>query len=125
LLETIKKYPLVYLATPYSKSPAGLYDAFTIAAKITGRLLRDGIKVYSPIAHGHPISIHANIDPYDHDIWMPFDEAMMDAAAAIVVVKLTWWDESKGIDHEIRYFKRAQKPVWFLDPETFEYNEVA
>ena len=45
---------LAYLATPYSKYPAGLQQAFVDAAKLAALLLRSGMNVYSPIAHTHP-----------------------------------------------------------------------
>src|SRR5581483_5926388 len=102
---------LIYLATPYSKYPDGIDRAWLDACKLTARMLRAGAKVYSPIAHTHPVAIHGEIDPLDHKIWLPFDEAMMAAAAALVVAKMTGWESSQGIAHEIRFFAQARKPA--------------
>lgn len=113
---------LVYLATPYSKYPAGIESAFAHACTIAGDLLVNGVKVYSPIAHTHPIAVHAEIDPLDHDIWLPFDRAMMDAADVCVVAKMPGWQASKGIAHEIKYFEACDKPVFYLDPATLEVS---
>jgi len=106
---------LWYLATPYSKYPAGIEVAFQHAAKATADLLRAGVSVYSPIAHTHPVAVYGEVDPFDHDIWLPFDEAMMERANGIIVLKMETWDESRGIAHEIEVFKRAGKPVVYLD----------
>lgn len=119
-LASLRLYTLVYLATPYSKYQAGIEEAFKEAAKLAGVLLKAGLKVYSPIAHTHPIAVHAKIDPYDHNVWLPFDEAMMSAAQALVVAKMDGWQVSRGIAHEVEFFQRHGKSVYYLDPATME-----
>src|ERR1035437_2595568 len=100
---------IAYLATPYSKYPGGVNDAFIAAAKLGARLLLIGVKVYSPIAHTHPIAMHGNINPLDHSIWLPFDEAMMALASSLIVAHMHGWQESRGITHEIAFFENAKK----------------
>jgi hypothetical protein len=109
---------LAYLATPYTRYPAGIYAAFADAAKLAARLILAGVKVYSPIAHTHPLAIHGNLDPLDLAIWIPFDEAMMERADVLIVAHMEGWEESKGIAHEIRHFEAGGKPIYDLDPET-------
>lgn len=111
-------FALVYLATPYSKYPAGIEAAFQDAAAIAGRLVTTGVRVYSPIAHTHPLAIFAGIDPLSHDIWLPFDEAMMCACQALLVAHMDGWDQSRGVAHEIEVFEKAGKPIFDLDPVT-------
>ena len=110
--------PLAYLATPYSKYPGGIREAFEEACRITARLLLAGAKVYSPIAHTHPIATIGGLDPLDHSIWMPFDEAMMRVCDVLIVVHLESWETSKGIAMEVEYFEKAGKPIFDMDPET-------
>ena len=109
---------LAYLATPYSKYPAGLQQAFVDAAKLAALLLRSGMNVYSPIAHTHPLALYGNLDPLDHLIWLPFDQAMMNAADVLLIAHMQGWQESYGIAHEIEYFETAGKPIFDLDPKT-------
>jgi len=109
---------LAYLATPYSKYPDGPQTAFVHACKLAGRLLRAGVKLYSPIAHTHPIASYANIDLLDLSIWLPFDEAMMRACDVLIVAQLPTWQTSIGIAHEVAFFTRAEKPIFNLEPET-------
>jgi hypothetical protein len=115
-VETLKGYGLVYLATPYSKYPDGIEAAFQDASALAYRLLREGVKVYSPIAHTHPLATYGNADPYDHSIWLPFDEAIMARSDACVVAMMPSWRISKGIAHEIKFFEKARKPVHYLAP---------
>jgi nucleoside 2-deoxyribosyltransferase len=110
------KVGLAYLATPYSKFPDGIEAAFIAASKLTAQLLRAGIKVYSPIAHTHPVAIHGDIDPHDHAIWMPFDQAMMDVCDSLIVAHLPSWETSKGVAIEIEVFEKAGKPIFDLEP---------
>ena len=109
---------LAYLATPYTKYKPGIDQAFIDAAKLAALLLRAGMKVYSPIVHCHTIAIHGQIDPLDHEIWIPFDEAMMTAADVLLVAHMQGWQESFGIAHEIKFFEDAGKPIFDLDPKT-------
>jgi hypothetical protein len=110
--------PLYYLATPYSKYAKGIEVAFADAAALAARLLVAGHKVYSPIAHTHPLAVHGKLDPLDHAIWLPFDGAMMRACDAILVAHMDGWQQSKGVLHEIRVFAKANKPIFDLDPDT-------
>jgi nucleoside 2-deoxyribosyltransferase len=124
----LKQFDLIYLATPYSRYPqskGGIVGAFQDAAALTGRLLQSGLKVYSPIAHTHPIAVHGKLDPYDHLIWLPFDEAIMAKADALLVAGMDTWQTSFGIAHEIGVFTKAGKPIFYLDPETLETEDMA
>lgn len=115
----LTQFSLCYLATPYSKYKGGdLQLAFQDAAALAARLLAGAVKVYSPIAHTHPLAVFSNLDPLDHSIWLPFDEAMMEAADALVVAHMDGWQDSFGIAHEIAFFTKARKPIFDLDPAT-------
>lgn len=106
-----------YLGSPYSKYPGGLDAAFDEICRIAAVFARSGISAYSPIAHTHPIAKAGNMDPFDHKIWLPFDEPMMVSARGLVVVKMVGWEDSFGLQQEIIYFKSASKPIRYLDPE--------
>ena len=119
-LHDLRRFDLIYVGTPYTRYPAGIEQAFIDACKLTARLLREGLKVYSPIAHTHPIAIHGGIDPLDLAIWLPFDAAIMEKADAMLIGKLTGWLESTGVRHEINTFDIAGKPIFEVDPSTLE-----
>ncbi len=114
----------IYFATPYSKYPAGLEQAFVYACQLCGELLQCGLFVYSPIAHTHPIARHAGIDPLDHKIWLSFDAVRIAKADVLLVAMMPSWETSKGVQHEINAFMEAGKPVYFLDVRAMELKPV-
>lgn len=116
-LEDLKGADL-YLATTYTKYPPGIEQAFKDACALCGTLLTRGLFTYSPIAHTHPIAIHAGLDPMDHEIWLPFDRVRMDKADAILVAKMDGWQDSFGIAYEVDVFRSAGKPIYYLDVDT-------
>lgn len=123
-ISSLKKYDLIYVGTPYTKYPAGIEAAFIDACKFTAKLMKAGLRVYSPIAHTHPIAIHGGIDPLAvNDIWIPFDKAMMAKSDAMIVAEMETWEQSGGIQHELDTFAEAVKPIYYIDPVTMEVRE--
>jgi hypothetical protein len=118
--DVLLPFGMVYIATPYSKCPHGIPVAFYDACIITARLLRHGVKVFSPIVHTHPLAVYGKIDPYDHSIWLPLDEVMMARSDTMALARLPGWESSVGIAHESDFFTRAGKPIFHFDPVTFE-----
>jgi hypothetical protein len=113
-----------YLASPYSKFPKGFREAFRQICEIGAALVRQGIPIFSPIAHNHPLAMWGGIDPLDHTIWLPLDFPMIDAAYGLIVAQMDGWTDSYGIGVEIERFTRAQKPIAYLDPTTLK-GEIA
>lgn len=103
-----------YLASPYSKYPDGIDEAFQQACMAAGQLVKHGVKVYCPIAHTHAISIHGSVDPWAHDIWMPQDMPFMEAAKGLIVLQMPTWERSRGVMEEIGKFREAGKPIVFM-----------
>lgn len=106
-----------YLATPYTKWPAGIEDAYRMACREAARFIRAGIPVFCPIAHSHPIAVHGKIDPLSHAIWLAAGAPLMAAARGLIVVRAIGWEDSYGIAEEIKAFKAAGKPILYVDPE--------
>jgi len=119
----LKQYHIVYLATPYTRYPTGIVQAFRDACTIAAKLVKDGVSVYSPIAHTHPIAIHGEIDPLDLAIWIPFDHAMLGVSDALLVAKMLSWELSYGIKQESEFFRKANKPIFFLNPHNMEVSQ--
>lgn len=119
-IEDLKRFELIYLATPYSKYPGGLDIAHHDACRVAGKLIEQGVRVYSPIAHGHPIAMKCGLDPLDLKLWLPFDAAIMSKSDALLVAMMPTWEVSKGIFHETHFFTEANKPVLYLDVGNME-----
>lgn len=113
-----------YLATPYSKYPGGLEMAFEIACMAAAQLIEKGVRVYSPIAHTHPIATHGAMDPLDHEIWLPADEPFMRHAHGLIVLKAASWEQSYGIGEEIKAFQMSGKPIIYMEPGVVPMAEI-
>lgn len=116
LIDQLRSYNMVYVATPFSKFEDGTAAAYEAACEVTGDLLRFDIKAFSPIAHSYGIAKYANIDSMDHRFWMRADKPFMEKSDALLVVQLKGWDESIGVGMEIKHFRDAGKPIHFVSP---------
>lgn len=120
-LALLRQYKRVYLGSPYTLFPAGRDAACAAIAEIAGELMVEGVKVFSPIAHGHTINECCQaLDPMDHESWLEQDEAWMEVCDALVIVELPSWENSFGIAMEADFFRQAKKPVHHLNPVTME-----
>jgi hypothetical protein len=107
-----------YIATPYSKYPAGHEAAYIAACRLTAELRKLRVPCYSPIAESHGIALYGDINPTDHQFWVDADKPMLDAASGLLVIKMESWEVSKGIQHEIEEHAKAGKPIIEWDPAT-------
>jgi hypothetical protein len=117
----MKQFPaasLAYLATPFSLHKQGLHAAFIEAVRISAALLKAGIKNYSPIAHTYGLCIHGELDPLDTRIWYPLNDEMLKRCDVLIVARMDGWKDSVGIAREIKFFRRAERPIYSLDPGT-------
>ncbi len=103
-----------YLASPYSQYPSGIQAAHDDICKVAGILLKQGINTFCPIAHTHNVAALGEVDPKDHSIWMPADELFMKGAIGCIVCEMDGWEISRGVLHEIEYFRTAGKPILYL-----------
>lgn len=105
----------VYLGSPYSLYPDHDEAADIVAAAAAG-LMAQGLVVYSPIVHGHHVSQQGDL-PTSWEFWKAQCQPLIDAASALAVLKMDGWGKSVGLQYEIGEFRRAGKPVVFLDSE--------
>lgn len=119
-LQILRAFRLVYLSTPYSLFQSGLEAAAEEAAKLEAKLVKNGVKAYSPISHTHPLGKRAEIDLKNHQFWLEYDEPFMEAAEAMVIGELPGWQDSYGCNYEQDIFRAAGKPVFFIHPLSLE-----
>lgn len=105
-----------YLASPYSKYPAGHEQAFIDICKQGAFLAMNGIYTMGAIAHTHPIAMHGEIDNQDHDFWLKWDFALIDKLDGMIVCMMEGWDKSVGVLREIEYCQKTGKPIFYMTP---------
>ncbi len=107
---------MIYLASPYSHSnPAIRRRRFKAACRAAAVLLKQGIDVYSPIAHSTPIAA-CGLDDMDHAFWMRVDRPYLQWCSMVMVLMIDGWRESRGVAMEIELSRKAGKPVCFVSP---------
>ena len=105
---------IIYLGSPYSLQ-ASQDEAAELAALAAARLMQRGSVVYAPIPHGHTIAEHGL--PESWAFWKRQCDPFIDAASALVVLKLDGWRESVGLNYEIARFHEAGKPIVYVTME--------
>lgn len=117
-MNDMPKHSLAYLASPYRLYPAGHEQAYADICAIAAQLLKAGVKVFCPIAHGHGIALHGEIDPDDMAVWHELNKAIMDRCDVLIVAHMKGWDVSNGIYEETKHFEQAGKTIFDLDVKT-------
>lgn len=107
---------LVYLAAPYSHPDPAVREArFQAANRAAGAMMAEGLHVFSPISHTHPIALCCDL-PLGWDYWEAFDRAILSRCSSVVVLRLDGWKESTGVRHEMAIAAELDLPVSFRDP---------
>ena len=107
---------MIYLASPYWHPCAATRNArFKAACRATVDLMRAGHFVFSPVVHGHPLTVYDV--PGGWEFWRPHDLEHMRRCDEVVVLTLGSWRESLGVQAEIRFANELGKPIRYMSPE--------
>lgn len=114
--ERLREAPtdLIYVACPYSHhDPAVRAERFGRANYYSARMMAAGLLVFSPISHTHPIALAGDL-PKGWDFWERYDRAYLGICRALVVLCLPGWEQSKGVQAEIKIMDDLKRPVWYI-----------
>ena len=110
------QYKLIYLATPYTHKDSRVRRRrYQTVTKITIDLLKKGIFIFSPITYNHPMS-RRNL-PIIWKFWRPYDLAFLERCTSLWVLKIDGWEESVGVNAEIRHARKLGIPIKYLTLE--------
>ena len=123
-LGDLRVFKFVYVGTPYTKYPSkdginGRDRSFQDSARILSVLIDAGIKAYSPIVSGHAAVLYGHLNAEDISVWYPFNDAFLALSDCLLIAELDTWKDSIGIQHEIEMFEHHQKPIRYLNPNTY------
>lgn len=105
---------LVYLATPYSDPNPFVREArFKAVNYQAAELMRQGVHIYSPISHTHPIAVAGNL-PKGWDYWEQYDRTILAACTRMIVFRQPGWERSKGVAAEMAIAKEMGLPIEFI-----------
>lgn len=123
-IDSLRNLPgFIYLGSPYSKYRLGHDAAAYEVSYAAALLMRSGLVIYAPITHGHTISKHAAL-PVSWDFWKAQCQPMIDAASALIVLKMNGWQDSVGLVYEIGEFERTGRPIVYVDPAELHVDSV-
>lgn len=109
------KGKLIYLASPYSHpDPAVRLARFQAACKAAAAMMFEGLFVFSPIAHTHPIALAGEL-PLGFDFYAAYDELMISRCDELYVLTIDGWLESVGVTAEIEIAKRLGLPITYQE----------
>lgn len=108
---------LIYLAVPYSHPDAEVrLERFHAANKAAAKLMGEGLHIFSPISHTHPIALAGDL-PLGWDYWAAYDHAILRACCKLLVLRSDGWEQSRGIAGEIAIAIGLGIPIEFVEPE--------
>src|SRR4051812_21185618 len=99
-----------YLGSPYTKYTYGRQAAYTLVCREAGRLTKSNIPVYSPIAHFHGIDLYGD-NSLSYEVLLAAQQPFIDIACGLIVLKMNGWEDSFGLDFEIKQFTVSGKPI--------------
>lgn len=119
---------IAYLGQPYSHpDPKMRQVRYDMAMIATTWLLANGIAVYSPIVHCHPLSSiglkpkavvgHDYTRGSDQHIWEKLNRAHITRSAEFIILELAGWQDSVGlmgndeVEGEVAYAESISIPV--------------
>jgi hypothetical protein len=94
--------------------PAVREERFRRVCVEVAALMREGVHVFSPIAHSHPVAQVGEL-PTDFTFWQSYDEAMISRCSEVWVLTLPGWSESVGVREEIAIARRLGIPVRYVE----------
>jgi len=108
--------PLTYLACPYSDDDREVRLArFDAVNRVASELMRQGLHIFSPISHTHPILESGGL-PCGWDYWAAYDRAVLSVCNKLIVLKLDGWERSIGVTAEVQIAVEMGLPIEYLEP---------
>lgn len=117
-----KPAKLIYLSSPYSNPDETVrHERYRWAMLTVTHYLHQGIYLYSPILHNHPITCYDDLGSAEE--WLEFDYVILDRCDEMWVLCIEGWESSLGISAEIAYCNTRGIKVRHIDPHVDQIPE--
>ena len=119
-----KKKKMIYLASPHSHTSSSVrQDRYEEALKCASYFIERGEWMFSPIVHSHNLMPHYSDNICSTirgwDFWKEFDTETIRRMDEVWVLKIPGWEESKGVQEEIKIAKEMGKVVRHVEKSTW------
>ena len=106
---------MVYVASPYSHPKASVREKRAqMAARVCGDLIQQGLFVFCPIVQYHPIAKICSL-PTHWKYWDVHCRLFMKMATSMIVLKAPGWEESEGLQEEIKIAEEMNIPITYME----------
>ena len=106
---------IIYLATPYSHYyPEVRQQRFEIVNAVAAQLMAEGLHIFSPISHTHPIAIAGDL-PKGWDFWEEYDRRILAVCGKVIVLKQPGWERSTGVQSECKIAEEMGIPIEYME----------
>ena len=115
-------WELVYLAAPYSSSnPKNQKDRADVIGQVAKRLtVEKGLNIHDPVNYG---LILENNGGAPLQGWYIFGLLYLLKCDKLIVLMLPGWQESFGVQEEIRLAKKLGLPIAYITPELLDQKD--
>ena len=107
-----------YLAGPHKGTPEQEVDRIEMSLKLTVAFLTQGIYVFSPIVYSIKIAEALNFSSTEERRRVIFSYLLefLKVSKGMILVTMEGWQESWGVQQELRFCQENQIPVYIVDP---------
>lgn len=106
----------LYVASPYTHAdPAVREERYRMAVSFVAWAAAERMRVYSPVVHWH-VAAQTRALPTDADFWAWINVSDQERADGVIVLALSGWRQSVGVDEELAFAARWSQPVRFFRP---------
>jgi hypothetical protein len=103
---------MIYIASPYShKDKEVVRRRYWVTAQFTFAGIRQDMPLFSPILHCHDAAQLLNV-PTDSKFWGSYNKNMLTHSSHLVVLGLPDWEDSIGVEMEVKAAEEMQVPVY-------------
>jgi hypothetical protein len=119
---------IFYLASPYHHERVAVRRRrYRETVRAAAGLMARGTRVFSPITHNHALVetglINAGADYAARwRFWRLYDFAMLGRCDGLLVLTIPGWQQSQGVNAELREARRLGQPVGYIDPATLKIS---
>lgn len=108
---------MIYVAAPYSSPLVGVQEQrLDKTIEFVLHLTLRGMTAFSPVVYFHPAARSLNL-PEDATTWHNHNMQFLRRADAVFVLRLTGWDQSKGVQVEMKLAKALGIQIVHFAPD--------
>lgn len=108
---------MIYVAAPYSSPLVGIQEQrLERTIEFVLHLTSRGVTAFSPVTYFYPLARALNL-PEDATTWHNHNMQFLRRAEAMFVLRLTGWDQSKGVQVEMKLAKALNIEIAHFAPD--------